>query len=140
VLLERNVGEYDHARLQTEIAIYLGQRRREWNIRVVVEQRVQVKAARFRVPDVCVVLDEEPVEQIFTRPPFICIEILSPDDRLSEMQERLNDYLEFGVPYVFLLDPKSRRAYRSTPGILQEVRELRTGNPEIIVPLETLFS
>lgn len=43
---------------------------------------------RFRVPDVCVVKGE-PAEQIFHTPPFICIEVLSKDDRLIEMLERV---------------------------------------------------
>ena len=42
-LVERNLGEYDHSRLQTKVAGWFLNREREWNIRVVVEQRVQVK-------------------------------------------------------------------------------------------------
>jgi len=34
---ERNLGEYDHANLQTALAVWLRTRAREWNIRVVVE-------------------------------------------------------------------------------------------------------
>src|SRR5262245_49869452 len=102
VLEERNLGEYDHSRLQAKVTGYFLFREREWNVRVVPEQRVQVSPTRFRIPDVCVVLGD-PKEQIFRRPPFICVEILSPEDRLSRMQARMTDYLSFGVPYVFLL-------------------------------------
>jgi len=86
-----------------------------------------------------VVLGGRPKEQIFRTPPFICIEILSPDDRLSRVQVKLNDYLHFGVPYVFLLDPETRKAYRWTTAGMLEVSELRTENPEIVVPLAELF-
>jgi len=41
---------------------------------------------------VCVVLGE-PGEQILTKPPLICIEILSRDDRMSRLEERIDDYL-----------------------------------------------
>lgn len=141
ILLERNLGEHDHSRLQTLLAIYLGSREKQWGIHVVVEQRVQVKASRFRVPDVCAVKSDSPIEQIFTRPPFLCVEILSKDDRMSEMQERINDYLAFGVPYVWLLDPRIKRAYVYTPGGMHEVRDgvLRTANPDLAVPLAELF-
>ena len=44
---ERNLGENDHANLQTILAIYLGERRKEWGIYVVVEQRVQVSLPGF---------------------------------------------------------------------------------------------
>ena len=43
---ERNLGEFDHSRLQTAMAIYFGTRQKEWGITVVVEQRVQVKHPR----------------------------------------------------------------------------------------------
>jgi len=32
-----NFGEYDHARLQTEIAFYFRSRERQWGLRAVVE-------------------------------------------------------------------------------------------------------
>jgi Uma2 family endonuclease len=81
----------------------------------------------------------EPDEQIFTTPPFICIEILSAEDRVSRVQERIGDYLAFGVPYVWIIDPKTRKAWRCTAGHIQEVAELRTENPAILVPLAELF-
>jgi Uma2 family endonuclease len=139
VVLERNFGEYDHARLQGEVSAYFYNRRKEWRIDVVPEQRVQVSPTRFRVPDVCVIADEGTPEQIFHRPPLICIEILSKDDRLSAMQDRIDDYLKFGVRYVWILDPGRRKAWRCSAEGMHEVAELRTGNPETIVPVAALF-
>ncbi len=141
VLLERNLGEYDHARLQGLLTIYLGAREKQWRIRVVPEQRVQVKPHRFRIPDVCAVKADDPVEQIFTHPPFLCVEILSKDDRMSEMQERIDDYRAFGVPYVWLLDPRTKRAYVYSDSGIEEVKDgfLRTRDPDIAVPLPELF-
>jgi Uma2 family endonuclease len=136
---ERNMGEYDHARLQGAVFALLYARRKEWGILVVPEQRVQVSPTRFRVPDVCVIRADRRPEQIFTTPPFICIEILSKDDRLSEMQERVKDYLTFGVPHVWILNPRTRTGYRCTPEGLFETSELRTSDPDIVLPLAELF-
>jgi Uma2 family endonuclease len=136
---ERNLGEFDHARLQGAIFAYFYNRRKEWGICVVPEQRLQVSPTRFRVPDVCVVVGE-PTGQIFREPPFICIEILSPEDRVSRTNERIADYLQFGVRYVWILDPQTRKAWRYTPGAMVEVTELRTENPTLVVPIEGLFS
>jgi Uma2 family endonuclease len=86
-----------------------------------------------------VVAGPEPDEQILTRPPFICIEILSRDQSISDMQERVQDFLEFGVPYVWILDPKSRQAWQCTPGEMRLVAELRTAAPAILVPLDEIF-
>ena len=55
-------------------------------------------------------------------------EILSPEDRISRMQERIDDYLAFGVSYVWVIDPKTRRAWVHTPTGISEVKDgvLRT--------------
>ena len=139
VLVERNVGEKDHSRAQGLLVGYLVNRRKEWKIHVFPEQRVQIKPSRFRVPDVCVVAGAEPDEQILTTPPLVCVEILSPDDRWSRMQEKIDDYLSFGVRHVWVIDPRSRKAYEFTAAGMHEVPELRTQNPEIVVPLQALF-
>jgi Uma2 family endonuclease len=141
VLVERNVGEYDHSRLQMLLSASLHRGEKQWGIRVVPEQRVQVKPNRFRVPDVCAVKSDSPLEQIFTHAPLLCVEILSKDDRMTEMQERIDDYRAFGVPYVWLLDPRTKRAYIYSGSGIEEVKDglLRTQNPEIVVPLAELF-
>ena len=140
-LVERNVGEWDHSNLQMVLSAYLFNRREELGIHVVPEQRVQVKPTRFRVPDICAVSGDKPGEQILTRPPFLCVEILSKDDRMSEMQDRIDDYLSFGVPYVWVLDPRTKRAYVVTSEASHEVKDaLHTQNPAIAVPLSELFS
>lgn len=142
VIVERNVGEKDHSKLQTWLSVFLSNRSARSRIHVFIAQRVQVKATRFRVPDVCVVLGQEPDEQIFTTPPFICIEILSKDDTMTQMQERIDDYLQFGVRDVWVLDPRTRRAYSFTREGMREASEgvLRTREPEIVVPLAEIFS
>jgi Uma2 family endonuclease len=138
VVLERNVGENDHSRLMGEILFYYRSRRPQWGLWPFVSLRVQVSATRVRVPDVCVVLGD-PTEQVLQTPPFICIEVLSKDDRLSDMQDRVADYLNFGVRYVWVIDPRTRKAWRCTMGGISEVSELRTEDPETVVPLDALF-
>lgn len=138
---ERNLGEWDHGSLQIAISAYFFARRKQWGIQVVPEQRVQVKPDRFRIPDVCVVLGD-PGEQILTRPPFICIEILSPEDRMSRVEKRIDDYLGMGVPYVWVLDPQTRKAFAATAASgLCEVKSgvLATENPALDVPLNEIF-
>jgi Uma2 family endonuclease len=141
VLVDRNVGEKDHSKAQKRILLYLEERRVLWNIFVIQELRVQVSRTRYRIPDICVVAGPEPDEQILTTPPFLCIEILSPEDRMSRMQQRIDDYLAFGVSYVWVIDPQTRRAWAYTAEVMREVRDglLRTENPDITVPLQEVF-
>jgi Uma2 family endonuclease len=140
-VLERNVGEWIHSTLQALIAGYFVARRKQWGIQVATEQRVQVTTKRFRIPDVCVILGKTE-EQILTTPPFLCIEILSPEDRMSRVEERIDDFLAMGVPYVWLLDPATRRAYTATAAEgLREVKSgiLKTENPALEMPLFEIF-
>jgi len=139
-LLERNVGEWDHSRLQMLLGRYLSNRESQWGILVVTEQRLQVKPKRFRVPDITVLKGSRPAGGIVTEPPFLCIEILSPDDRMAEMQERIDDYLAFGVRYVWVVNPRTRHANIYTADGIREVRDgvLTTADPDISVSLSDL--
>jgi len=142
-VLERNIGETDHSWIQTVLSAYLFARRAEWDITVLVEQRVQVTTKRFRVPDICVIRGPKPTEQILTKPPFTCIEILSPEDRWPRIQQRIDDYLAMGVPYVWVLDPSTKTAYSATPSErTQQVTGgiLKTLHPSVELPLSEIFS
>ncbi len=136
-LRERNVGELDHSRQQMLISRYLSNREEQWGIVVLVEQRVQVKSTRYRIPDITVIAGPLPTTQILKEPPFLCIEILSPGDRVDEMQDKIDDYLAFGVPYVWVVNPRKSRAFEYTADGVREAKDgiLRTANPDIVVPI-----
>ena len=140
-LQERNLGEQPHSFAQMSLGAYLFNRRAQWGIRVLSEQRVQVSPTRFRVPDLCVLPASASRDPIVRQAPFLCIEILSSEDRVSRLNERLSDYFQMGVRYVWVLDPLSKRAFCYTPGEIHEVLDgvLRTNNPDIEVPLAEAF-
>jgi Uma2 family endonuclease len=137
ILLERNVGQKDHSRTQRKVIVALDR----LGYAVFPEQRLQVRATRFRIPDVCLYAGGEPAEQVFTTPPALCVEILSPDDTLSEMQERIDDYLAFGVLMVWVLDPRTKKGYAYTAEGMREAKDgvMRTVAPPIELPLPELF-
>jgi len=140
VLEDRQMGELDHGLIQAALIAWFFARRKELGIEVIPEQRVQVSPSRYRIPDVCVTLGR-PGEQIFTTPPFLCIEILSPLDQMGRVLAKISDYLNFGVPYVWVIDPRKRKAtvYTATDSYTPEDGILRTENPEIALPLADLF-
>jgi Uma2 family endonuclease len=45
--------------------------------------------------------------RIVTRPPYLCVEILSPEDTAVETMEKVREYLQFGVAWVWVIDPVS---------------------------------
>jgi len=139
VVLERNVGEIDHSDAQTGVVVYI--RKRIKGFWAGVEVRVQVKASRYRVPDVTVVRGGKPVGRIITSPPEVAVEILSPDDRASDMQDKIDDHLGFGIPCVWVIRPETRRAWIHTNEGSREAKEGFLRNPagDIVVPLAALF-
>jgi Uma2 family endonuclease len=136
---ERNEGEHDHAAVQAALILWFGQRQNEWNIEVLPEQRIRISPSKYRVPDICIVSLQEPVEQILTKPPLVCIEILSPEDTLRRMQDRVNDYRDFGVANIWVLDPATQKGYDCTSsGFLDATEFAITGTPIRLV-LSELF-
>jgi Uma2 family endonuclease len=109
-LVERNVGERRHSRLQGLLVALLTAREAQGRFHVYPEQRVRVSArATYRIPDVCVMALPYQTESVFTQPPHLAIEIVSPDDRPSDMLVKVAEYLNFGVPHVWIPDPYRRR-------------------------------
>jgi Uma2 family endonuclease len=141
VIVERNLGEKAHSRLQRKLVGFFGGQERTLQTFCFPAQRVQVRETRFRVPDLCVYIGAEPEEEVFRTPPFLVVEILSKDDRASDLQEKIDDYLTFGVAFVWVLDPRRRAGMVHTADGSWEVRDgvLRTGGPNIDLPLAELW-
>jgi len=114
-LQERNVGERPHAYVQGILYAIFNGNRRAWDIVAAPELRVRVSANHYRIPDVCVMRRTDPADNIVQTPPLICIEVLSPEDRIHRMQERIDDYIHMGVEHIWLIDPISRKAWVATP-------------------------
>jgi Uma2 family endonuclease len=138
---ERNLGEREHARLQTLLTVWFGNNERAWNVFTLVEQRIRVAPRRVRIADICLVLRDAPREQVTLTPPLLCVEILSPEDRLPRAARVMEDYARMGVANLWLLDPKDRVAYvYSSDGLLQlTTNRLTIPNTEIHVDLANLF-
>ena len=140
-IVERNLWERTHGRIQKRLIVYLDARSQKFGIEVIPEQRVQVSRTRFRIPDVTVIKLPQPEEEIITSPPHLCIEILSKDDTMQYMQEKIDDYLNFGVPYIWIINPRNHKGYIVTRAGTVEANSgvLETHNPDIAVPLSELF-
>src|SRR5579859_4496090 len=136
-VVERNMGELEHADVQTTLAHLLRLQRRSLGIRVATEIRIRISPTRYRVADVAVWRDDNIGKRIPTVPPFLAIEILSPEDRVTRIQPKIAEYLSIGVEWIWLIDPIERTAIcysqRNPAGALTET--LLTENPTIEIPL-----
>ena len=126
-IVERNMGEKPHARLQKIFLRILEKYETSHQLEALPEQRLQTSATRFRVPDVMVVTVPNSDGLIVRTPPLLCIEILSSEDRLTKIRERIAEYARMGVPVSWAIDPWRRIAYvAGQDGILQETDEALT--------------
>jgi Uma2 family endonuclease len=141
-LRERNVGKWEHARVQALLTIWLGQNEKPWGVLCGTEARTLVAAGRVRIPDLVLV---KAVQQsaVLTAPPVLVVEVLSPDDSYSDIQERAQDYRAMGVKAIWLVDPKTRTGRMSIEGpddVWQLAKVLTVPGTDIHVDLDQLFA
>ncbi len=139
-LIERSMGESDHSAVQGIIIALLFGQRREYGIHVFPEMRVQVAATRYRIPDITVTTHKVR-GRILREPPFLCIEILSPEDRVSRMELKIDDYLAFGARYIWVIDPRRKKGTCYTSeGKRESSVVLTTSEPRITLLLDDVFA
>lgn len=135
-LVERNVGELDHSYLQG--ILYSALLRR--GLFPFVDLRTQVQPTRFRIPDVLAVRTK-PSGRFIRRPPYVVIEVLSPDDRAGDLDDKIDDYLEFGVENIWVIDPRRMRVTVETRDGSHICRDkVETSDGQISIPLNEIFA
>jgi Uma2 family endonuclease len=136
-VVERNVGKRRDARAQARIASWFIQRQEVLSLDSLTELRMRVGPNRIRIPDVVVAQMPIPEEEVFTTPPYLCIEVMSPDDTVAALQDRLDDYLRFGVPNVWVVDPWKHRGWNVTADGWAAAANgvMRTSDGRIAMPL-----
>jgi Uma2 family endonuclease len=136
---ERNVGKWEHARVQWLLAAWFFTHEKLWGITGSTEQRVLVSHSRVRIPDL-VVLTVGAQPEILTEPPLLVIEILSADDTYSDTQERAQDYRAMGVETVWIIDPKTRTGRMCCGAEWVEASRLAVKGTPLYVDLPEIFN
>jgi Uma2 family endonuclease len=136
---ERNVGKWDHARLQNLLGSWFNQNEAAWGVLTATEWRTRVAATRVRIPDLVLVIDEEQPD-VLTDPPVLIVEILSPDDSYTDTQERAADYRRMGVGTVWIIDPKTRTGRSCIDDVWTAARRLTVPGTPVFVDLDWLFA
>jgi Uma2 family endonuclease len=112
-LVERNGGECIHSFLQFVINLALSAQ----GLRAYVGLRFQIRQGRFRLPDVLALAPGQKRSGRFqAETPYIVVEVLSPEDRVSALGERLGDYFDRNVPNIWVVDPAERTVTVQQPG------------------------
>jgi Uma2 family endonuclease len=135
---ERNVGKFEHARIQALLAMWFGQHEKQWSAIVVTGQRVRVAERRVRIPDVALIAPGTHPD-VLTEAPILAVEILSPDDSYSDMEERAADYLSMEIRAVWIIDPKTRTGRMRIGEAWIAARRLDVPGMAIYVELPDVF-
>jgi Uma2 family endonuclease len=103
-IVERNMPDKTHSKIQLFLLLRLGSLMQAFGLFPLPELRVKLGPDVYRLPDISVFLGE-PALDVPDTPPFVVIEILSQDDRYAEVIQKLDEYREWGVPNIWLIDP-----------------------------------
>lgn len=128
ILEERNVGDWLHSLIQSNIIYAL--RRKYPHLKVVPELRSNTSKTRYRLPDISVLL-AAPATKYLLDPAHIAIEILSEDDKMTRVLEKLAEYEAKGVPHIWLVDPRLKLMSEYRAGDLKHVETFRAGDIEL---------
>ena len=140
VLTQKAMPTYEHSQVQFQVNFLI--RIHFTQFKAGPEQTVRLSEHRYLVPDVAVQRKDRIQKPYPTEPIHLCVEILSPDDRLSEVIAKCEEYLAWGVPMVWIIDPVSQAAWEFSPKhALHEVSlDGSLTAPEIAIPLAEIFS
>jgi len=115
--------------------------RRGWH--TAPEVTVKLSDDLELVPDV-IASRKKPELPYPKEPVDLCVEILSPDDRLKNAPEKCTHYLRWGAKYVWIINPIERSAWlltRESPrGIRIHPDGILTAGEDTQIPLTELFS
>src|SRR6185312_7059398 len=118
-LVERAWPDYLHGKVQGLLFMFFAMLRSRLSLYPSVETRFKMRPNLVLIPDVAVFNPNEPTGTPET-PPLIAIEVLSLEDRMSAVREKLEEYRAWGVPHVWLVDPHQRRLYSLDDNLIEK--------------------
>jgi Uma2 family endonuclease len=122
-IVERGMPTYVHGRLEGLIFAEFDRLRHSHGFYPCVEVRMKIAADLYRIPDVAV-LTAPASEEVPDKPPLVVVEILSKDDRHSDVIQKLDEYREWGVAHIWVIDPSTKRFWLYNERGLQNVSSL----------------
>jgi len=109
-------------------------------IEALSEVTVRLTATKYLIPDV---IAAPTLQYPYpTEPVLLCVEILSPEDRVGAMLAKCEQYHAWGVPFCWVVDPVKQTAWQynldNEPERVERGGTLSAG--EFTVQLNELFS
>ena len=104
-IVERRRGNKSHGRVQGTFDHLFRLFEKTTGLYAIPEVRHRVSPTRYRIPDVAV-FTSEPASEVPDHPPLVAIEVLSPDDRIADVEGKLEEYRQWGVANIWIADPE----------------------------------
>jgi Uma2 family endonuclease len=140
VLVEKPMGTRKHGKLQLRISNLIEQSFPRYE--AIPEQTVRITGTKYLLPDIAIVSLDAVQDPYPVEPVHLCIEIVSPGDRVAAVLEKCAVYHDWGTLYTWVIDPQNRRAWQyekgSKPVEVAAGGELLAG--DIHVPVADIFS
>jgi len=137
-IVERGMPNLPHSRAQKRLMAWFLGMEQNLSLHCFADLRLRVTARRYRIADLAV-FQGEPNEDIPSTPPFVAIEILSPDDRFAGVLAKLAEYRAWGVAHVWFVDPISVKLYVYSAG-LSEVSAFQLPEYGVEIAASAIFA
>ena len=136
ILYPKSLASTLHGRAQFLLQVPLDRQ----GVEALGEVHVRLSPTKYLIPDV--IAAPEIQSPYPTDPVLLCVEILSPEDRVGSILAKCEEYHDWGVPFCWVIDPEKQTGWQYHAG----------GDPERVdcggtliagqlsVPLEELFS
>jgi Uma2 family endonuclease len=132
-LVRMSPVNFDHGRIVMQIGFLLSSHLKQHPVGVVGAEigfKLAANPDTVRGPDIAFVRTERVPSTggrgFFKGPPDLAIEVMSPDDRASELNAKTDEYLARGVLLVLVVDPHRQMATISRPGADRVILESET--------------
>lgn len=140
VLRAKPMPTYKHGKMELRVSNLIN--RLKNGFEAIPEQTVRIREGKYLVPDIAVQRVSELQQPYPGKPVHLCSEVLSPEDRFSEVLAKCEDYHAWGVKFCWLIDPEKKQCweYESGDRPHQIPEGGRIAAREIIVSLADLFA
>jgi Uma2 family endonuclease len=137
VLVDRNAGEARHSRVQTCLAAFIHSHERAWNVTAYIALTVKVRESWYALPDVCLYPKPRFEGRYPSVPPLLWVEVLSSEDRMVAVWNKVRELVANGVPYVWLIEAETLESLLWTASGVRKPAEksLRLPDSPIVIPL-----
>jgi Uma2 family endonuclease len=138
VLTQKPMATWNHGLIQSSLTTLVNS---QPGFRSATELTCRITPEYYLVPDLGVQAIGRIQKPYPTEPIHLVIEILSPEDRFKEAIAKCDEFIAWGVPHTWIVDPDRRRAWIYEGQIPEEVPAdgaLEAG--PIRIPLASVFA